>query len=210
MRRIIVTGQGTDVGKTIVSAILTTLLGADYWKPVECGPQQESDTYRIRTLIDPKKHQIYAPAYSLHASLSPHHAARLENKTIDLSCIILPETKRRLVIETAGGIFVPLTSQDLALDLFESWKGQWIIVSRHYVGSINHTLLTIKMLQQRRNPILGIIFNGVPNPDSEQAILTLSQLPFLGRLLPESSITSETIQTYAEQWKAVILKYIQT
>lgn len=196
-----VAGSGTDVGKTVVSAILATLLDADYWKPIQCGNEENSDTATIKNWIDTKRHFVHSPAYSLKAPLSPHHAARLENTPIAIDSITIPTTAHRLVIEGVGGIFVPLTTKVLTIDLFKSWNCQWIIVSRHYVGSINHTLLTIEALKQRQVPIIGIIFNGESNPDSEAAILEISQLPCLGRLLPEENLNLTIIQRYAKEWR---------
>lgn len=208
MNRIMVAGIGTDVGKTVVSAILTTLLDGDYWKPIQCGCETNSDAATIKHLIDSSKHFIYPSAYTLKASLSPHHAARLENRIIKLDSISVPQTTRSLIIEGSGGVFVPLTLKVLTIDLFKQWNCGWVIVSRHYLGSINHTLLTLEALKQRGLPILGLIFNGNPNPDSENAILQISQLPLLGRLLPEMQLNSETIQRYAKQWKPHFLKLL--
>jgi len=201
MHRIMVAGIGTDVGKTIVSAILTTLLHGDYWKPIQCGDEENSDMALMKRWLDTTIHTIHPPAYSLKAPLSPHHAARLENTWIRLESIALPHTTRPLIIEGVGGIFVPLTPKILSIDLFKSWNCQWVIVSKHYLGSINHTLLTIEVLKQLCLPILGIIFNGEENLDSESVILEISQLPALGRLLPEANLNQQTIQRYAQQWK---------
>jgi len=200
LNKIIIAGAGTDQGKTIVSAIFTTLLQGDYWKPVQSGGEENFDSDTVKKLIDPEKHCIYPSAYCLKAPLSPHHAARLENITIDITRIIPPKTSRPLIIEGVGGVLVPLTKKNLTIDLFVAWNAKWIIVSRHYVGSINHTLLTINELQKRNISIAGIIFNGEFNPDSEAAILEFSQLPVLGRLLPETMITPKIIQRYAKQW----------
>lgn len=197
MDRIIVSGSGPDIGKTVVSAILVTLLQGDYWKPVQCGV---ADSETISQWID---QPIHPSIYSLKAHLSPHHAARLENRKINPACLIPPETNRPLIIETAGGILVPLTTDDLSIDRFLSWGGGWVIVSRHYVGSINHTLLTIEALKQRSANILGLIFNG-ENRDSEEAILNLSGLPMLGRLINVPCITSETIKQWANEWQYLL------
>ncbi|MEI8365828.1 MAG: dethiobiotin synthase [Parachlamydiaceae bacterium] len=197
-----VSGVGTGVGKTIVSAVLTTLFQGDYWKPVQCGKEEGFDTDTMKMLIDTKKHHVYEPAYSFHAPVSPHHAARLEKTSFDAHTIIPPETTRPLIIEGVGGIYVPLTTKLLTIDLFASWDCQWVVVSRHYLGSINHTLLTIDALKQRKIPILGLVFNGEPHPDSEEAILQISQLPLLGRILPEVEINRKTIQRYVEEWQA--------
>lgn len=204
--KIIVAGIGTDVGKTIVSAILTTVLNGDYWKPIQCG--DEEDTVTVKRWLDTTIHTIHPPAYSLKAPVSPHHAARLETSSIKLDSIVLPQTARPLIIEAVGGILVPLTLNTLSIDLFKSWDCKWVIVSKHYLGSINHTLLTIEVLKKLCLPILGIIFNGEPNPDSEAAILEISQLPVLGKLVPEVNLNSQTIQRYAKQWHPLFSKLL--
>jgi dethiobiotin synthetase len=208
MHRIMVAGIGTDVGKTIVSTILTTLLNGDYWKPIQCGDEENSDTATVKRWLDTRIHTIHPPAYSLKAPLSPHHAACLENTLIRLDSITLPQTTRPLIIEGVGGIFVPLTPKISSLDLFKTWDCQWVIVSKHYLGSINHTLLTLEVLKFFCLPILGIIFNGEHNPDSESAILEISQVPVLGRLLPEANLNPQTIQRYANQWQPLFSKLL--
>lgn len=201
MHKIIVAGSGTDVGKTIVSAILVTLMKGDYWKPIQCGDEENTDVAVMKKLIDTTNHHIFPPAYSLKEPLSPHHAARLENFSINVDTIIPPKTTRTLIIESVGGIFVPLTTKVLSMDLFKTWESQWIVVSRHYLGSINHTLLTINALKEQKISIAGLIFNGKPNSDSETAILEISKLPLLGRLFPEPHINQKTIQRYVKQWQ---------
>ncbi len=208
MHRIMVAGIGTDVGKTIVSTILTTLLKGDYWKPIQCGDEENSDTATVKRWLDTARHTIHPPAYSLKAPLSPHHAAHLENTLIRLDSIILPQTTRPLIIEGVGGILVPLTPKISSLDLFKSWDCKWVVVSMHYLGSINHTLLTLEVLKKLCLPILGIIFNGEPNPDSESAILEISQAPVLGKLLPEDNLNLQTIQRYANQWQPLFSKLL--
>jgi dethiobiotin synthetase len=208
MHKIMVAGIGTDVGKTIVSAILTTLLKGDYWKPIQCGNEENSDTAMMKKWLNTTKHTIHPSAYSLKAPLSPHHAARLENISITLDSITLPQTTRPLIIEGVGGILVPLTPKTSSIDLFKSWDCQWVIVSRHYLGSINHTLLTIEILKKLCLPILGIIFNGEHNSDSESAILEISQVSVLGRLLPEANLNPQTIQRYAKQWQPLFSKFL--
>jgi len=194
MQRIIVAGIGTEVGKTLVSTILTHLFDGDYWKPIDCG---NSDTPWVK-----KWHRrVHPPAYSLSGLCSPHQAARLENITIRPETIELPKTSRTLIIEGVGGILVPLTTTQTTLDLFKTWEGKWIVVSKHYLGSINHTLLTVETLKNHSIPLLGIIFNGEPNPDSEEAILEITKLPCLGKLLPEAEINHTTLEKYATLWR---------
>lgn len=202
-----VAGIGTEVGKTVVSAILTTMLSGEYWKPIECG-NGNFDSMVIKELIDSSKHRIHQPSYSFDAPLSPHHAARLENIEVHPNEIVPPHTNRPLVIEGVGGVNVPITSSVLSIDLFKNWNCKWVIVSKHYLGSINHTLLTIEALIRHEVPILGLIFNGEMNLDSETAILQMSGLPCIARLLPEKYIDKHTIQRYAELWKFAIKHFI--
>lgn len=205
MDKIIVTGCGTDVGKTVVSAILAIALQADYWKPIECEAKQ-SDSEQMKKWLSPS-YTVHPPSYSFQASLSPHHAARLEKKEISLEKIVMPQTKRPLVMETAGGILVPLNSTKLSLDLFKEWQAVWIVVSRHYLGSINHTLLTLEILKALEiRPF--IIFNGDPQPDSEDAIQHFSKTPCLGRLLPESKLSFQTLEKYAHSWKKNLINIL--
>lgn len=200
MPNIIVTGCGTEVGKTLVAAIIVTAVRGDYWKPIQCGSPELSDSKILQEWISSKQ-RIYSSAYSLNTPLSPHHAARLEGLEIDPNNIKLPKTCKPLIIETAGGIFVPLQKKLLALDIFQKWEGVWIVVSRHYIGSINHTLLTLEILKQKNLFVGGIIFNGPKNEDTEDAILHCSQVPCLGRLAPEKNIDKKTIKKYANLWK---------
>jgi len=209
MHRILVAGIGTNVGKTVVSAILTHIVDGDYWKPIECESKERSDTTTIKKWIDPLKTLIHPPAYSLQNPLSPHHAARLENVYINSKTILPPKTDRSLIIEGVGGIYVPLTMQELSFHLFKTWGCKWIVVSNHYLGSINHTLLTIEVLKQFKIPILGVIFNGEPNLDSEMAILSYTKLPFLGRLIPEPHLNKKIITKYASLWQTSFLKILR-
>lgn len=195
----IVAGIDTDVGKTVVSAIITTLVDGDYWKPIQSG-DVDPDSDVVSRLLSPR-HIIHPSAYSFKAPLSPHHAARLENRTVDLNKITPPVSHRPLITEMAGGIFVPLSENLLSIDLFTAWEAKWILVSKHYLGSINHTLLTIEALKRRKVPLLGLIFNGEANPDSERAILNFSNTRALGRVLPEKRIDLSTIERYAKQWQ---------
>lgn len=207
MSKIMIAGIGTEVGKTVVSAIIATLLKGDYWKPVQCGDEEGSDTALMKKWLG-SEHTIFNPAYSLKAPLSPHHAACLENVFIDEKQIHLPQTLRPLIIEGVGGVLVPLNDKTLSIDVFKHWDCKWIIVSKHYLGSINHTLLTLEYLKQQKFPLLGIIFNGSPNLESETVILQTSQLPCLGRLKNETYIDRKIIQRYAGQWQSQFIKHL--
>lgn len=200
MHPIVITGISTDVGKTVAAAIIVEALGLDYWKPVQCGYLEATDTQTVQQLVSNRSSHFHPEAYRLHHPVSPHHAARLENIDILPSNITLPKSKNRMAIEGAGGLMVPLTSKTLMIDLFASWDPIVILVSKHYLGSINHTLLSIEALKSRNMKVGGIIFNGTSNPDTEQAITSQGQLPVIGRLEQEPCITHETIKKYADLW----------
>jgi dethiobiotin synthetase len=199
MRKIVVAGIGTDVGKTIVSAILTHALNADYWKPVQCGLSKDRDT--VESLLEGKR-TIHPEALFLKTPRSPHHAAEVEGFEIDLKRIELPKTKRTLIIEGCGGILVPLNLQKVTCDLFAQWECEWVLVSRHYIGSINHTLLTLEVMKNRGLNVRGIIFNGEPCPQTEDAILAFSNQPCIGRIKQEKRWTPKRICDYSTQWKS--------
>jgi dethiobiotin synthetase len=198
MRKIVVAGIGTDVGKTLASAILAHALNADYWKPIQCGPCKDRDTFE--TLLQGTR-TAHPEALLLNAPLSPHHAAYLEGFEIAVENIQLPQTKRPLIIEGCGGILVPLNLHALTADLFKKWKCAWVLVSRHYIGSINHTLLTLEAMKRRGLALQGIIFNGDPCPQTEEAILAFSHCPCIGRIRQEKEWTPKRICDYATQWK---------
>ncbi len=203
-----VVGIGTEVGKTVVAAILVQALQGDYWKPIQCGHLDKSDSMTVRQWVSHPDFHIFPEAFRLQAPVSPHHASRLENIEISPALLVPPKTKNPLIIEGAGGVLVPLNKETLLIDVIASWKIPCILVSRHYLGSINHTLLTIEALKNRKMDILGIVFNGPSSADTEEIIENLTYCPILGRLDPEPVINSSTIKKYAEQWKPLIKKFI--
>jgi dethiobiotin synthetase len=202
MKRLFVTGICTEVGKTVAAAILTEALKADYWKPVQSGSLETTDTETVRNLISNAKSRFHPEAYTLQAPLSPHAAAAAENIQIQPTEIKLPATQNNLIIEGAGGLLVPLTADYFVLDLIQDLKAEVILVSRHYLGSINHTLLSLEILKNRQIPVAGIILNGEPNPATEAVILRYSSCPLLFRLRPEKQITPTIIKKYASEVKA--------
>jgi dethiobiotin synthetase len=203
--KIFVTGIGTDVGKTIAAAIITEALEADYWKPIQAGDLDAADSHRIQSLVANPKTQIHPNSYALQTAASPHLAAEKDGITIDLKQTIAPTTKNHLVIEGAGGIFVPLNATDTIVDLIrEDYKV--IVVSRHYLGSINHTLLTIEALQNRKIHIGGIIFNGDENQSSESIILSKTGLQMIGRIENEPYFDQNVITEYAESFREKLLQ----
>ena len=194
-----ITGIGTGIGKTIVSAILVEKLKADYWKPVQSGDLALSDSLSIKSLISNNKIVIHQETYQLTQPFSPHKSAALDGITIDPEKFILPETNNVLIIEGAGGLMVPLNDQFLMIDLIKKSGAEVILVSQNYLGSINHTLLSIYTLKQYNIPIKGIIFNGKKDSYSEDFILQYSELPLLGHVPEFDVIDKKAIIQAGEQ-----------
>lgn len=201
MRKVFITGIGTDVGKTIVAAVITEALQADYWKPIQCGSLELTDTERVKRLVDSNQTKFHPEAYRLRTPASPHHAADVENTKINWGKLKPPETENTLVIEGAGGVLVPFNYKgETMLDMAINWETEVVIVSRNYLGSINHTLLTIKVLQDSGVKVLGIIFNGESNPSSEDVIIKSTGIRVLGRIKEEYEFTKDLIREYARDY----------
>lgn len=203
--KIFITGISTDVGKTITSAIVVEALEADYWKPIQAGDLDNSDSHKIKTRISNSKTKIFENSYKLNTPASPHFAAEIDGIEIDLKNIQEPKTENHLVIEGAGGIFVPLNEKDTIADLIqEDYK--IIVVSRHYLGSINHTLLTIEAIQNRGFKVDGIIFSGSENKSTESLILNKTGIKCIGRIDEEPYFDQNVIMEYADLFRENLLK----
>jgi dethiobiotin synthetase len=193
MNKYFVTGIGTEIGKTITSAILVEYLKADYWKPIQSGDLDHSDTNKVQNLVSNTQTKFHPESYRLTQPFSPHYSAQLDDVTISLDEINIPETANNLIIEGAGGLMVPLNQEDLIIDLIKKLDVEVILVSKNYLGSINHTLLSIEALNSRNVPIKGIIFNGESTPASEDIILKRSGLNVIGRILNLENVSKETV-----------------
>jgi len=201
MKRFVVAGIGTNVGKTIVSAVLTEAFSAVYWKPVQAGDLEQSDSVKVRNLCGPQC-SVLDERFRLNTPASPHLAAELDGLMITAADFELPViTDANMVIETAGGLMVPLNDDGLLyIDILEQWQLPVFLVSRHYLGSINHTLLSVYALKQRNIPLAGLIISGDRHAPSERVYrqhfpdLHLSFIPEL------TVISPETISQSAAQW----------
>lgn len=168
-----ITGIGTDIGKTIVSAILVEKLQADYWKPVQSGELDNSDTMKVQRLVSNKLSVFHPEAYRLTQPFSPHKSAELDGVEIDMSRIVSPQTSRPLIIEGAGGLMVPLNNRgDMIINLIKKLDAEVVLVSKNYLGSINHTLLSVDALERRNIKIKALVFNGDSDSYSENIIKT--------------------------------------
>ncbi len=196
-KRYFVTAIGTDSGKTVVSAIIAQALQADYWKPIQSGLPRDTDT--VMTLVHNLRSVFHREAYLLSIPISPHAAARLEEIEIHMANIEVPTTDNALVIEGAGGVLVPLNDEHFVIDLIPRLDAEVILVANIYLGSINHTLLTISELKRRRINVKGIVFNGPENNESERIILKHSGYKRLLRVNQEKAITPEVIERYARK-----------
>ncbi len=202
MQRIFVTGISTEVGKTIASAIIVEALEADYWKPVQAGELDDTDSHKVARLISNSKSKIHPCNYELHTPMSPHAAAEIDGVTIDLNNISEPETDNHLVIEGAGGLLVPLNDNDTIFDLIlPNYKV--VVVSRHYLGSINHTLLTIDWLKTKGFDV-SIVFNGNEHSTTESIILKKTGVTSIGRINEEKTIDQTMIKKYAERFRPAL------
>lgn len=202
--KLFITGIGTDVGKTIASAIVTEALEADYWKPIQAGDLENSDSHKVKLYLSNKKTVIHPNSYALNTPASPHFAAELDRTTIYLKKIIEPKTKNHLVIEGAGGVFVPLNDTDCVIDLIQK-DYKVIVVSRHYLGSINHTLLTVEALQNRKIAVAGIVFSGDENKATEAIILSKTGVYCIGRIEQEPYFDQNVIKEYADLFREQLL-----
>lgn len=195
-----ITGIGTEVGKTVVSAIVTEALEADYFKPIQAGDLDYSDTHKVKALVSNSKSKFHDNAYALKTPMSPHAAAKIDEIEIQIEKIKRPETQNNLVIEGAGGLLVPLNSKDCIIDLIDK-TDKIILVSRHYLGSINHTLLSVEALKSRGFSNIGIIFSGNEHRTTESIILEKTELSCIGRISEEKSFSKDVILKYAQELK---------
>lgn len=193
-----ITAIGTGIGKTLISAILTEKLKADYWKPIQSGDLDISDSITIKSLISNEKTIIHPESYRLTQPLSPHLSARLDGIEIDLQKINPPGTDNHLIIEGAGGLMVPLNENELIIDLIKKLNAEVILVSQNYLGSINHTLLSLNLLKQYEIPVKGIVFNGDENQETERYIQQYGKVKSLGHVPNLKLINKENIVAAGE------------
>ncbi len=201
MKRYFVTGIGTNVGKTIASAVLTEALRADYWKPIQTGEEMGRDTEIVKSLISNDSTKIFDEIYLLKEAVSPNLAAKLENLTIEWSKLNLPETKNNLIIEGAGGPLVPINDENYVIELAKKFDAEVILVATDYLGCINHTLLAIEYLMANDHKLAGIIFNGEFAPEIEQSICNYKPIHVIGRIPHAETMNKEFIIEQAQKIK---------
>ncbi|MEL6142294.1 MAG: dethiobiotin synthase [Bacteroidota bacterium] len=191
MTAFFITGIGTEVGKTVVSAFLCKALRADYWKPIQSGDLHHTDTQKVKSWAGLTNDRIHPEAYRLTTPASPHFSATQDGVIISVPSFNLPATENTLIVEGAGGLFVPLNGEQTILDLIKHLSIPVILVARNYLGSINHTLLSIHALRSRDIPLAGLIFSGADYRDNvdiisqQSGVEPLLQLPEAPEIQPQ-------------------------
>lgn len=207
-RRIFVTGTGTGIGKTVMSAILAEALHADYWKPVQAGTAETTDADWVRAMMTNRETKVHPEAYRLQMAASPHIAAANEHLTISIQHIIeqVPNTSNHLVVEGAGGLMVPLNDNEFVADLILALNMPVILVSRNLLGSINHSILTAMACKQLNIPVMGWVFND-DYLNYEKQIAEWTGLPVLASIphceSPDKQFISkqaETLRSKMNDW----------
>lgn len=193
-RRFVIAGTDTNVGKTVFSAALAGALDAFYWKPVQAGLEDETDSQTVAHLSGLAPHKILSEAYRLKTPASPHLAARIDGVTITLDRLALPLVDAPLIVETAGGLMTPLTEELPTIDLLAHWDLPVILCARTSLGAINHGLLSLEALRRRNILVHGVVFVGDENEDTQRTITKMSGVRELGRLPHLSLLTLETLR----------------
>jgi dethiobiotin synthetase len=198
-QRIVVAGTDTEIGKTVFAAGLADLLGANYWKPIQAGLEGETDSQIVARLGGLSDDRIVPELYRLQTPASPHHAAAIDGVRIAVDQLDVPDTAgRALVIEGSGGLMVPLDRTTLYIDIFARWRLPIVLCARTALGTINHSLLSIEALRNRKLDLLGIAFIGESNPETERVICEMGQVRRFGRLPRLSPLSRSTLRTAFE------------
>ncbi len=202
-KTLFVTGIGTEVGKTVCSAVLTKYFEAEYWKPVQSGDLDYSDTMKIKDWVG--KHTVCHPErYRFKLAASPHQSAKEEGILVDLNEFQIPKTQNYLIIEGAGGLMVPLNDKEFIIDLIEKLNVPAALVVKNYLGCINHTLLSVLVLNQKKIKLNYLILNGNFPPDTERVICeNIPPETEIIRILDLENITEESIENIAKQLEKI-------
>jgi len=199
--RLVICGTDTDVGKTVVSALVVQGLGARYWKPVQSGLEGGGDSGRVRALLQLEEERLLPEAYRLEAPVSPHWAAERMGVTIEPERLALPDSTLypgSLVVETAGGLLVPLRRDWLQIEQLVVWNLPVLLVARSGLGTLNHTLLSLEALRHRGLEVLGLVLNGPPHDDNPRTLEQLGGVPVLCELPPLDPLDAAALK---RQWQ---------
>ena len=196
--QLVVCGTDTDVGKTVVSALLVQGLQASYWKPVQSGLEDGGDRSRVQRLLNLNEERILPEAHAFSKPVSPHWASELDGEPLHPNDLALPKHQGALVVETAGGLMVPLNRHWLQIDQLQVWGLPIVLVARSGLGTLNHTLLSLEALKNRQLQVLGLILNGPHHADNPKTLEQFGGVPVLAELPPLNPLSAEAL---AEQWQ---------
>lgn len=199
-----ITGIGTNVGKTVVSAILTEVLQADYWKPIQSGTIDGKDSETVTSLISNSKTVIHPETYLLKQPLSPHFAAKLDGVTIEMEKLQLPTTCNHLIIEGAGGLLVPINKNEYVIDVAKKIDCEIVLVISSYLGCINHTLLSIEYLKSNNFKIYALVFNGEFDFEVKQSIVDYTLNPLIIDIPTLNTLSKQLISEISTKVKRQI------
>ncbi len=203
-RRVVVSGTDTGVGKTVCAALMTAVLDAHYWKPVQAGLEEETDSETVLRTAEIDAERVFPEGYRLTAPMSPDQAAAREGVTLDHRVLIPPVCSGDLVIEGAGGLMVPLNRSATMIDLFAAWGLPLILVARSGLGTLNHTLLSVEALVRRRVPTAGIVLVGDRHPENERTLEQWSTVAIVGRIPRLEVIDRRTLlEVYRREWRPI-------
>ncbi len=203
-KQVVIAGIDTEIGKTLCAAIVCEAFQADYWKPIQAGDLNCTDSHKVAELISNKKTKIHREGVRLAHAMSPHASADLQGIEINTDSLHFPEPDNHLVVELAGGLMVPINHTELNTDLLKKWKIPVVLVSKYYLGSINHTLLSWQWLIDYEIPFHGFVFNGSKNQSTFDIILGYTGAPCLLEIDLHQTITKEIVKDYADRLQLII------
>ena len=207
--RLVITGTDTGIGKTVFCAALVDALSACYWKPIQSGLDEETDSDTVLRLGRMSSRRIFPEAWRLRTAVSPHLSAEIDRVTLDPDALQPPETNWPLIIEGAGGLLVPLTRHKTFADVFARWQIPVVLCARTGLGTINHTLLSLEVMRQRRIPVLGVALIGDTYPDTQRIIEEMGDVRILGRLPRLETLTPDTLrQAFRENFSASFFREV--
>lgn len=206
-KKMFVTGTDTGIGKTVVSAVLTVGLKACYWKPVQSGLTEETDTQWIKRITGLPESHFMDEAYKLQSPLSPHASAAIDGIRIEMKALSLPSVFlgcNALIVEGAGGVMVPLNESHFMLDLMKQMGFPVLLVARSGLGTINHTLLSLEQLRRNRVEVAGVVLNGPKSPENREAIAHYGNTRILAELEPLPEINCRALEEAFSRWAGVL------
>ena len=195
----VICGTDTDIGKTLISSFFVRGLNSFYWKPIQSGIGSESDSQAVRRLAQVNKAKIINEAYIFREPISPHWAAEIDQKVINFQLLNLPNVEGSLIIETAGGLMVPITRNYLQIDQIKQWDIPVILVCKSGLGTLNHTLLSVEALKKRNIKIIGLVINGEKHLDNPNTLAKFSNLPIIAEFPYIQKIDSHNLDILWEE-----------